>query len=166
MIEVFDEHIVLYYEVTCQKQSLKQFWVLTFASMKHFPFSKLLWSAITGFKIQKVKFFFVKMSYSFYSFIIHFRSDYTVKESLWCCSQLLQQILTFLMTSITRLQEMIPQPAFRYYSSLLQRRQAAAAKVLNKMHTSHPPCRSSCYASLISYIALLPTLAPGCLLYV
>ena len=59
---------------------------------------------------------------------------------------------------------MIPQPAFRYYS-LLHSEQAAAAKVLYKMHTNHPPCRSSCYASLTSYSALLPAFASGYLLY-
>lgn len=59
---------------------------------------------------------------------------------------------------------MIPQPAFRYYS-LLHRRQAEAAKVLYKMHASHPPCRSSCYASLTLNSTLLPALASGCLLY-
>ena len=59
---------------------------------------------------------------------------------------------------------MIPQPAFRYYS-LLHRRQAEAAKVLYKMHASHPPCRPSCYASLTLNSTLLPALASGCLLY-
>ena len=59
---------------------------------------------------------------------------------------------------------MIPQPAFRYYS-LLHRRQAEAAKVPYKMHANHPPCRSSCYASLTLNSALLPALASGCLLY-
>ena len=45
--------------------------------------------------------------FSIYLFI-HFRSNYTVKMSLWSGLQLLQQILAFLMTSITRLKEMIP----------------------------------------------------------
>ena len=70
MIEVFGEHLILYYEkVTCRKQRLKQYWASTFAEWSDFTFSKLLWSEITGFTIHKVKFFFVKMSYSFYSFI-------------------------------------------------------------------------------------------------
>lgn len=55
---------------------------------------------------------------------------------------------------------MIPQPAFRYYS-LLHRRQAEGAKVQYKMHANHPPCRSSCYASLTLNSALLPALASG-----
>ena len=59
---------------------------------------------------------------------------------------------------------MIPQPAFGYYS-ILHRRQAEAAKVPYKMHANHPPCRSSCYASLTLNSALLPALASGCLLY-
>ena len=59
---------------------------------------------------------------------------------------------------------MIPRPAFRYYS-LLHSEQAAAAKVLYKMHTTHPAYRSSYYASVTSYSTLLQALASGCLLH-
>ena len=103
-----------------------------------------------GFAIHKVKFFFVEMSCSFlFNYllildqIIQSRSHYGVvyRFSNRSC-------LALSMTSITRPKEMIPKPAFRYYNSLLQRRQTAAAKVLYKMHTNHPQCRSSCYSFL------------------
>ena len=151
MLEVFDEHLILNYErVTSQTQSLKKFKFQHWLEWSHFTFSKLLWSKIIGFAIHKVKFFFVEMSYSFlFNYllildqIIQSRSHYGVvyRFSNRSC-------LALSMTSITRPKEMIPKPSFRYYNSLLQRRQTATAKVLYKMHTNHPQCRSSCYSLL------------------
>ena len=123
----------------------------------HFTFSKLLWSEITGFKIHNVKFFFVKMSFSFYSFIYSF--------SIRLYSQEVTMVLfTASSTNLNLLADIHNKAAFRYYS-LLRRRQALAAKVLSKMHTNHLPCWSWCYASLTSYSALLPALASRCLLH-
>ena len=139
VLEVFDKHLILNYKrVTSQTQSLKKIMFQHWLEWSHFTFSKLLWSKIIGFAIHKVKFFFVEMSYSFlFNYllildqIIQSRSHYGVvyRFSNRSC-------LALSMTSITRPKEMIPKPAFRYYNSLLQRRQTAAAKVLYKMHTN------------------------------
>ena len=155
MLEFFDEHLILnYVRVTSQTQVFEKINFQHWLEWSHFTFSKLLWCKIIGFAIHKVKFFFVKMSYFFlfiYLFIHSFILDQIIQSRshygvVYRFSN--RSCLALSMPSITRLQEMIPKPTFRYNSSLLQRRQTAATKVLYKMHTNHSQCRSSCYRFL------------------
>ena len=96
----------------------------------HFTFSKLLWSEITGFKIHKVKYFFLRMSYSFYSFIYSFSIRLYTQE-------VAMVLFTASPTNLNLLDDIHNKAAFRYYS-LLHRRKASAAKVLSEMHTNYP----------------------------
>ena len=167
MLEVFDEHLILKNErVTSQTKFKKIFKFQHWLEWNHFTFSKLLWFKIIGLAIHKVKFFFVEMSYSFlFNYllildqIIQSRSHYGVvyRFSNRSC-------LALSMKSITRPKEMIPKPAFRYYNSLLQRRQTAAAKVLYKLKCTQTTRNADhrVIASLTSYRARLPALASGC----